>query len=50
MDHMKRLELIMLGNTFDGKDRIHVLGFLARFVREADTLKMTEAKAHFAVP
>ena len=49
-DHIKGLELTMRGHTFDGEDPIHVLDFLARFVREADTLKRSEAQAYIAVP
>ena len=49
-DRITRLELPMRCHTFDGRDPIHVLDFLARFVREADMLKMSEAQACIAVP
>ena len=48
--HITGLELTMRRHTFDGEDSIHVLDFLARFIREAYTLKMSKAHAYTVVP
>ena len=49
-DHLKRLELTMHKSKFDGTDPITILSFLARIVRECDTLDMSEAQAYIALP
>ena len=49
-DHIKRFELTMRGHTFHGEDPIHLLDYFAHFVRDADTLKMSEAQTCIAVP
>ncbi len=48
--HLKALELTLKSEKFSGKDPILVLNFLARFVEEADTIRMTEAQAFIALP
>ena len=42
--HIKSLDLSLKKHIFSGEESIMVLNFLTRFVEEADTLGMTEAK------
>ena len=49
-DHIKRWELTIRGHLFNGVDPIRILDFLPRFVTDASTLKMNEAKACIALP
>lgn len=49
-DKIKRMHLTLGKHIFDGKDQILILKFLARFVREADVLRMSEAQAFIALP
>lgn len=47
--HINTLNLRIKNQTFDGKDLIRVLDFLARFVNEAVMLNMSEAQAFIAL-
>ena len=47
---IQKLEVTMKERKFDGADKIKVLSFLARFVREADLIGMSEAQAVLAFP
>lgn len=49
-DHVKRLELTLRDQKFDGEDTIKVLAFLAEFVRECNTLSISEGQAYVALP
>ena len=49
-DHVRRLELTLKDEAFDGSDPIRVLFFLNAFVTEADVMEMTEAQAFIALP
>ena len=44
-DHVRRLELTLRDEAFDGSDPVRVLPFLSAFVAEADVMEMTEAQA-----
>ena len=49
-DHVRRLELTLRDEAFDGSDPVRVLPFLSAFVAEADVMEMTEAQAYIALP
>ena len=47
---ISKMEVTLKDRKFDGVDKIKVLSFLSRFVREADLLGMSEAQAVLAIP
>ena len=48
--YVKRIEYNLKKFRFDGTDPIKILTFLAKFVEEADILRMSEAQAFIALP
>ena len=47
---MKRMEYTLKEYSFNGTDPIRVLAFLAKFVEEAEILRMSEGQAFMALP
>ena len=49
-EYVKRIEYTLKEFRFDGTDPIKILAFLAKYVEEADILRMSEAQAFIALP